>query len=384
MARLKKMFAELLGEAFENMPRESISWLFQPGGHTPIVSRRRASIILSRVRIIAVLFGLLTLLWIPIDFFTLPLATAFQFTLLRIVTGGLFLVLGFAFPYTKRLTKAYAAVVILFAIPTAFYLLSLNLLNQAEATAATSVMNNAYIFFPIIIVAGIGIFPLTIVEALAFAAPVFIANGMGMLFEIESLGLVDQVGAIWLMMLIALVSGFASVSQVAFMTNLIGQAMHDSLTRCFSRLSIEELLELQFIIAERNHSPLTVAFLDLDNFKSINDKFGHKAGDTVLANVVALIQESIRHGNMIGRWGGEEFIIIFPNTTIEQASMAVERLRRKGLGMRPDGTTVTASIGLAEKIKDKADNWKDLVEKADHRMYIAKHGGKDRVMASES
>jgi diguanylate cyclase (GGDEF)-like protein len=124
--------------------------------------------------------------------------------------------------------------------------------------------------------------------------------------------------------------------------------------------------------------------MDLDHFKQINDRFGHDAGDNVLVSTSAAIRSELRTGDILIRWGGEEFVLILPNNTGLQACQALERLRKSGLGLRPDGTPVTASIGVAERITDNAQTWQDLVEKADTRMYQAKQGGRNRVIASDT
>lgn len=167
------------------------------------------------------------------------------------------------------------------------------------------------------------------------------------------------------------------MSQLGFMIALVHQAIRDPLTTSFSRLSGEELLEIQFIIATRSHSPLALAFIDLDNFKQINDRFGHEAGDEVLVHVVKRIREQLRTGDMLTRWGGEEFILILPNMYCSDAVIAVERLRETGFGKALDGAPVTASVGLSEWIEDRAPDWKTLVDIADRRMYLAKMCGKN-------
>jgi diguanylate cyclase (GGDEF)-like protein len=87
---------------------------------------------------------------------------------------------------------------------------------------------------------------------------------------------------------------------------------------------------------------------------------------------------------MLVRWGGEEFVLIMPNTFCKEAIMAIERLRTNGFGMRPDVKPMTASIGIAERTEDHADDWKALVDIADQRMYAAKQGGKNRSVHSGS
>jgi diguanylate cyclase (GGDEF)-like protein len=155
------------------------------------------------------------------------------------------------------------------------------------------------------------------------------------------------------------------------------------MTNCFSRQSGEELLELQFANSVRSGTPLTVAFVDFDRFKQINDLFGHESGDAVLIGATAAIHEHLRQGDMLIRWGGEEFVLILPNTTPELGVVALQRVVQAGLGRRPDGEPVTACIGIAERTHDHADNWRALVEKADVRMYEAKQAGRDRIIGPD-
>jgi diguanylate cyclase (GGDEF)-like protein len=196
--------------------------------------------------------------------------------------------------------------------------------------------------------------------------------------RMDHLNLSPLISTSWLVIVIAIVATLSGMSQLGFMIALVRTALRDALTGCFSRLSGTELLEIQFIISMRSSSPLALAFIDLDNFKSVNDNYGHDAGDQILVNAADHIRASLRTGDMLARWGGEEFILIMPNTYCREAVAAIERLRASGLGLRPDNTPMTASIGIAERTEDHASNWEALVELADQRMYSAKQSGKDR------
>ena len=182
-------------------------------------------------------------------------------------------------------------------------------------------------------------------------------------------------------LLAGVIAGLACANQLGLLRGIMRQAMHDALTECFSRASMEALLELHFANAERRGTPLAVAFLDLDDFKSVNDSYGHDAGDRVLAEFAARMRAASRRGDMVGRWGGEEFIVLLPHAGVDQAAAVCERMRAAGFGARPDGRPVTASIGLAEKDRDGAANWQALVAQADARMYQAKRRGKNCVVA---
>lgn len=181
------------------------------------------------------------------------------------------------------------------------------------------------------------------------------------------------------MVLITGVSTLAGMSQLAFMIALVRQAIRDPLTGVFSRSSGEEVLALQFTIAKRSHAALSIAFIDLDHFKSINDKFGHDAGDKALLDMTDTVSSRLRHGDMLARWGGEEFLLIMPNTDLLQAQAALSRMRSTGFGMRPDDTPLTASIGIAERKADQTADWKALVDLADQRMYQAKAAGRNTL-----
>jgi diguanylate cyclase (GGDEF)-like protein len=173
------------------------------------------------------------------------------------------------------------------------------------------------------------------------------------------------------------------MSQLTFMTALVHQAIRDPLTGGFSRRSGEEILDLHFSNSGRGNMALSVAFFDLDHFKSINDEFGHEAGDHALISTMESITPYQRSGDTLVRWGGEEFLLIMPGADIEQARTAVARIREAGFGWRPDGKPMTASIGIAERGIDQADNWKALVETADRRMYRAKQNGRNRFFSSD-
>jgi diguanylate cyclase (GGDEF)-like protein len=99
--------------------------------------------------------------------------------------------------------------------------------------------------------------------------------------------------------------------------------------------------------------------------------------------MTATVAANLRRGDTLARWGGEEFVLIMPNTDLQQAEAAVQRLRNVGLGRRPDGTPITASIGIAERNADAADEWKKLIDLADQRMYHAKQAGRDRVVSGD-
>ncbi len=238
-----------------------------------------------------------------------------------------------------------------------------------------------YTFLPFVLMAGLAIFPLTLVENIVMACVLLLAQALAGYLSCATLNWPSFAGGFWLLILIAGVTALASLSQLAFMIALVRQAIRDPLTGVFSRGSGQEILQLQWDTARRHDIGLAVAFIDLDHFKSINDTFGHEAGDLVLRDCSRHMLASLRSTDTLLRWGGEEFVVIMPDTDLEQARLALSRMIRNGLGVRPDGSTLTASIGLAERCADFAENPRDLLELADQRMYLAKTTGRNRLCA---
>lgn len=372
----------ILQNIFNELPREEMLWLFSPSKHMTLLSTRRAAMIISRVRLIALLFAMLTLLFIVPDLLMLPWPVSGELALGRIVASLAFVGLMFSFQNSSSMRDAYVALAIMFAIPTAFFVFSYALLSQVHLDGLGMTITAIYAFLPLIMVAGLSIFPLTAVEGAIFAGPVLIAEIASSLMRMDHFNLSPLISTSWLVIVIAIVATLSGMSQLGFMIALVRTALRDALTGCFSRLSGMELLEIQFILSSRSGSPLALAFIDLDNFKSVNDNFGHDAGDLVLVKTAEHIRASLRTGDMLARWGGEEFILIMPNTFCNDAIAAIERLRADGLGMRPDNTPMTASIGISERTEDHSSDWKALVELADQRMYSAKQSGKNKSVYS--
>jgi diguanylate cyclase (GGDEF)-like protein len=106
-------------------------------------------------------------------------------------------------------------------------------------------------------------------------------------------------------------------------------------------------------------------------------------GDKVLIEATTQLRHSLRTGDVLARWGGEEFLLIMPHTDTGQAVAALERARSAGLGRTPNGAAVTASFGVAERVVDRTSHWNQLVDQADRRMYAAKLAGRNGIVARD-
>ena len=168
----------------------------------------------------------------------------------------------------------------------------------------------------------------------------------------------------------------ASLQQIAVL------ATHDALTGLWNRRQIDLDLEAAIEHARRHGSTLCVALVDVDHFKAVNDRYGHAMGDEVLIRVAGCLADSLRAGDRVGRFGGEEFLLVLPATTMAEVSSLAERLRERleTLQTLPAGERpVTASFGLAAW--RGAESAADLVRRADQALYRAKHAGRNRVVA---
>ncbi len=381
---LLRRFAERAFQAVSgDLSFEQLRDLMHPGGHTPIIQRRRAVLIHSRVRMVAAAFALLTPLWIGIDIFIFEWPLWGWLAMLRVVASLAFGALALGYRVSDDMGSAWRGLALLLAVPTVFFLLSHPMLNEHEVVGVAGALAAGYAFLPFVMVAGLSVFPLTALEGLIFAMPLLSAHLAAGLYGSLVFPFPSYVGALWLLALITVVATLAAMSQLHFMMSLVDQAAHDVMTSAFGRRIGEELLRLQFAHAQRSDHPLALVFVDLDDFKKVNDRHGHDEGDRVLRKAADAIRGMLRQSDILVRWGGEEFLLVMPNTGREGARAAAERLRQIGLGTRPDGTAQTASIGIAEYLTDRPEDWERLVELADHRMYLAKQAGKDRIVAAE-
>lgn len=366
------------------LTREEQRWLLSAHGHNPLLRARRAGMVAARARLLAGLFLALTPVWMLVEFLTLP-----RSLWLAVGTARLVIIVPFlAMLWALRAGDRHRGVTVialfgLFAVPAIFYVWTMQILGAGSGAGMAQAVVATHTFFPLLLVAGLGLFPLTLAESLALSLPIFLARGW-IVWQVLAPGEVYAVlGALWFLLLVAAAGGLAAGSQLALLIALLRQSIRDPLTGAFSRASGEELLALEMTIAQRADQPFAVAFIDLDRFKDVNDRHGHDAGDRVLAAAAASIAGSLRTTDALLRWGGEEFMVLMPDTDCMQAMVGLERLRARGFGVRPDGQRQTASIGVAERLADGRADAARLVELADQRMYQAKRAGRDRLFGCQ-
>lgn len=353
--------------------------LWSAAHHPPYLTRHRAEAIATRVRIVAAAFAALTLFWIALDRLTLPWPLWGVMAGLRMLSAAVFAGIALWPRGQPGRARALTLLAVLLVNPLCFHLLADGLFVGADLGEAGLVNARLYGMLPFIVIAGLSVFPLTVLEGLAFAVPVVAAASLGPV-TIGRFDWTEQLPTLWVLLLITGVYLLSGMIQLQYMIALLRKASHDPLTGSFARRSGQEMVELYFEIARQRAAPLTVGFLDIDNFKGINDRFGHEAGDEVLRGVAKTLHRHVRRGDVVVRWGGEEFLVLLPDTDADGARVVMRRVVGEWLGERPGGGPLTASIGVAERVADRCMDWPDLIDLADRRMYQAKHGGKARCV----
>jgi len=365
-----------------NLSRDQLDKLLTPKLHSPYLSRHRASHIIGRVQLMSGIFAILVLAWSVIDYI------AFDWPIWGILAGSrfisaiIFVFLARPFELAKKPVVAFSMLGIMLAGPPVFYMMSLPLLNGLTFSPLGEVIAKLYSYLPFVMIAGLSLFPLTLIELIAFGLPALALTAFGAA-QIGVFSWPEYIGTIWLGVLLFGAASMASLNQTRYMMTLLSQASLDPLTETYTRRSGSEIIDIQFRVAVRQQSAFSVAFFDLDNFKSVNDSYGHEEGDRILHQFVDYLRTYIRAGDTIVRWGGEEFILVLPNTEEKGVRLIIERITNGWFGQRPDGIPLTASIGVAERKNDNLHDWLALIELADARMYEAKKKGRAQAVLGE-
>ena len=165
-------------------------------------------------------------------------------------------------------------------------------------------------------------------------------------------------------------------------------ARTDSLTGLDNRRAMEERGPIEMKRAQRFGTPVSLILCDLDHFKAINDKHGHEAGDAALRTVARVLRGALRETDVLGRWGGEEFMAVLVDTTARPAVEVAERMRAAVSAARfddlPSGATISLGVSTVDKVTAPGATWDSLIKEADQLLYQAKKEGRNRVIYTEA
>ena len=163
-------------------------------------------------------------------------------------------------------------------------------------------------------------------------------------------------------------------------------ATHDSLTGLLNRRALYDYADSEINRSKREKNPLCLIMVDIDHFKNVNDQFGHLVGDQALRLISHTIEQNKRSYDRVGRWGGEEFLLVLPGTMLQEAIQVAERLRRAienaVLDLSDENAVrLSASFGVASLQLDSNENFEQMIHKADQALYSAKNAGRNQVQS---
>lgn len=165
-------------------------------------------------------------------------------------------------------------------------------------------------------------------------------------------------------------------------------ARTDALTGLNNRRAMEEHGPLELKRAQRAGTPISVILVDVDHFKNINDRYGHDAGDSVLRTTASVLRSALRETDALGRWGGEEFIVVLNDTGVQTAGEIAERMRAAVAAATfdklPDGATISLGVSTLLTVRSPALAWDGLIKEADSLLYQAKKAGRNRVVYAQA
>ncbi|MFH2090759.1 MAG: GGDEF domain-containing protein [Pseudomonadota bacterium] len=166
------------------------------------------------------------------------------------------------------------------------------------------------------------------------------------------------------------------------------EAQTDTLTSLVNRRGLEKRFELERIRAKQNDAPFSIIMLDIDYFKTVNDRFGHLVGDSLLKGIATLLQGHLRRNDIASRYGGEEFLLLLPETGLEGAKAVGQKIKanlsKKEWKLKETGEhmgKITVSMGIAQYILNEPEN--NLIKRADDALYLAKKRGRNQILTQE-
>ncbi|MGH1462279.1 MAG: diguanylate cyclase [Neptuniibacter sp.] len=350
--------------------------------HSRYFNQTRSYYLFRRIRVIAIALVLLQPAWILVDYFLLPTEIIWELFVIRAVTALACLIIGLWGIKRYSLTFSYIRLFSLVFVLSAFQTIATSLLISKGFSSSQA----GYDFFPFMIISMLAVFPLSIFEVVLYTLGILSVE-LGTQLVRGELGSVLGINSLWLLMVLAIIAGWAAVNQMNMLLGLYRQATRDPLTGLSNRRQAMEQLENDVQNCRAKAQPLSVLLFDLDKFKNFNDSYGHAAGDMVLKSFSKLMrQKTKRRTDIRCRYGGEEFLIILPDRDSEQAYEVAELIRtgcHDEYVKTPTGEKVrySTSIGITD-LRDE-DSIDSLLQRADEALYVAKDSGRDQSVVAQ-
>ncbi len=375
--RKMNSFASLFSGLHDMMYYVHLQDIFSTRLHSRDFNASRAEYITLRIRLLAFVFALLAPLWIPIDYFVMEHETFIQMVWLRLGFAAGFLLLSRWGGHAHDLQMARLRILLFITIPGLFFLATHLLLDIGAREGGILA---GYDFLPFLIMALLGVVPLTLLEGASFCG-LLVTYFLGTELLNNTLLTLNSMGDLWLLVLLAAIAMWVEMSQLHMLLRLYREATRDALTGLVNRRVLTANLRQH--IGQHATAPLSLLLFDLDLFKRINDTWGHTAGDKVLQVFADILRRHCRSDDLVGRFGGEEFLAILPDASLEEAREIAEAIRQEcaQAQIRVNGEAepihFTTSIGVAERHPNESAEL--LLSRVDEGLYRAKSAGRDIV-----
>jgi diguanylate cyclase (GGDEF)-like protein len=372
-----RLFLEKLGANFQIYSFVQLVNLISGRDHPIYVKRYRALLNSERIRFFSLLFVLFTSLWLLIDYLLLAKQIFIAFATIKGAVIGLLLLL--IWPERKTATLYLTPVLLglfLSIFPAIFIASSYQLVIRPEVDS-DRLLIQLYAVLPYLSVAGLGLFPLTVLETLAYALPLatIAVAGWGYFIDFSLDQMLPSIGLLSIMIALAAVS---AAMQLQDMITLANRPIYDPLTATLSRQSGIANLAREFHSAVLQDQPFAVVLIELEDLDDYGKNFDIQTYDRIILEAADILGEDLRSGDTLVRWSGNGFLLMLSNTDCLGVKVTIDRLRKIGMGTLADGQPITAAIGAAERVLDQVNDWHSLLEMAEQRLQQAKRLGKDR------
>ncbi len=373
----------LLQSSKESLDTINIHDLLSIRNHSNDFNGTRSEHIEARLRLIAISFGIIAPFWIPIDYLSLDSTHFYQMVGMRIAFSVSMILIALWRAESQSILISRLRMMMLMLPPGLFYVFSIQLLNGVVTNESLMI---GYTFFPYLMVVMLAIFPLTMIEGAIFTffialfamAPHALAGNLFTMVALSDL---------WLLGMMAGICMWPGMAQLHMLMTLYRQATRDPLTRLVNRRVLMSQLNQEIERSQQKADrSLSILLMDLDRFKRVNDTYGHLTGDQVLIDFSKLLNQESPTDAIVGRYGGEEFMIVLPNTAASDAFTVAESINRacRERAVPLDSEQhqqqtlhYSVSIGAGE-LRD-SESELTLIERVDEGLYQAKAAGRDCV-----
>lgn len=342
----------------------SVAELVTRRRHAGDFTASRADYIAGRLRPLALALAVLLPIWIPVDYLVLPNADFLPLAGLRLAMGALALVLYFLSHPGAGFAATLSRLALLVAAPAVLYVAARLLLP-----AGGDGLLYGYAFFPVLIVAMVAVFPLTLLEGAALLLPVLLGYG-GLEFGLAGVE-PGWLGMLWLISLVAVVSLWTQLSQLRMLLDLYRRATRDTLTGVLNRPSLAERLEAEHARSQRYGRPLALMLIELGGLERIARDHGHPVANRLLAQLSDLVGRALRPTDLIGRWDTDTLLVVLPETDHDTSQRLVARVNEvvelANIQITP-GTTVRGEPRIALAMPTGQERLDDLLARMDRKL----------------